>query len=438
MDLTTAKKLLRNTKREDLIKIISKLSTYDDAADEWLLDYCNKHCEEEKNLVIQKQIRHYWDVAEAIIDEANEYGGTSYSKEEEAYDALSMIDDLTKKNKTPWTFRQQIVDEMMEQFYYGNSGFDDALFDNCDCLCQTKEEKLYLADALTKSGNGYYIGVAANIYLNCGEDEAFVETQSKNLRYGSDYIELADYYKKNKQPDKAVALVEEALSKADGRMDEVYRWLFKEYRKKNQEDKIQQLYKKALSKKWNVDTMVGLMYEYYSDDYDKKKPYLLKMPEVCDSRDIRKWFDECKNQLSEEDFCKSAESLYAILKKRNIHDYLQLRIDEGSLHEVWEYLRDNPQRMYGYSVDMGHNLTKQIADAYPKEVCTQYWKECEMLCSQSNKKNYMAAVQVLVEIKSISRKHKLLDDWESTYSAFLERHRRKGLLMGYIREQRGL
>ena len=43
MDLTTAKKLLKHTQKNELIKIIAKLSAYDEAANEWLLDYCKEH-----------------------------------------------------------------------------------------------------------------------------------------------------------------------------------------------------------------------------------------------------------------------------------------------------------------------------------------------------------------------------------------------------------
>ena len=92
MDLTTAKKLLKNTQKNELIKIIARLSTYDEAANEWLLDYCKEHCEEDNKLVVQKQMQHYWRVAEKIIDEANDYGGCSEEDEDEAYDALRKID----------------------------------------------------------------------------------------------------------------------------------------------------------------------------------------------------------------------------------------------------------------------------------------------------------------------------------------------------------
>ena len=390
MDLTTAKKLLKNTQKNELIKIIARLSTYDEAANEWLLDYCKEHCEEDNKLVVQKQMQHYWRVAEKIIDEANDYGGCSEEDEDEAYDALR------------------------------------------------KEEQLYLADLLSRSRSSYYKRIAATIHLNCGNEEAFLEIRSQNLEYGSDYIALADYYRNHGQQDKAVALVEQALSKADGRMDDVYRWLFDEYRKNGQEDKIQSLYQKALSQKWDADVMVELMLDFYSDDYYRKKEYLLKMPELCDNRDTKKWFERCRSELSEEDFNIHRRHLYAILQKRNMHDYLQQKIDDGELQEVWDYLKSYPPRLNGFGVDEGHNLTKQLADAYPQEICEQYWKECEILCSQSNKKNYSKAVHILVEIKKICKKHKMTEEWKSRYYAFLEKHKRKPLLMGYIQSEKAL
>ena len=438
MDLTTAKKLLKNTQKNELIKIIARLSTYDEAANEWLLDYCKEHCEEDNKLVVQKQMQHYWRVAEKIIDEANDYGGCSEEDEDEAYDALRKIDKLNEENETPWEFRKAIVDGMMGQFFLGNSGFEDTLYDSCSELCKTQEEQLYLADVLSKSRSTYYRRIAATIHLNCGNEEAFLEIRSQNLEYGSDYIALADYYRSHGQQDKAVALVEQALSKADGRMDDVYRWLFDEYCKNGQEDKIQSLYRKALSRKWDADVMVELMLDFYSDDYDRKREYLLKMPELCDSRDTKKWFDRCRSELSEEDFNIHKRHLYVILQKRNMHDYLQQKIDDGELQEVWDYLKSYQPRLNGFGVDEGHNLTKQLADAYPQEICEQYWKECEILCSQSNKKNYSKAVHILVEIKKICKKHKMTEAWKSRYYAFLEKHKRKPLLMGYIQSEKAL
>ena len=438
MNIDTVKKLLANQERTELYSIISKLSNYSEDAEEWLLDYCSKKGKKsDSSLIVEKQIQHYWSVAEDIIDDANMYGGTY--NEDDAYDALDKIDELAKKNKISWECRRDIVDSMLEQFYIGNSGFDDTLIDTCEILCQSKEEKLYLADKISESSSDYYRKYAAGIYLKYGKDETFIELQSKNLEYGSDYIRLADYYKKNKQMDKAISLVEEALKKCNGRLDEVYEWLFKEYKRKKQERKILDLYKTAIKKSRDVSTMTKLMYEYYSENYEKKKPYLLKMIEVCDGKRAKEWYDECKRILTSADFEKESEQLHEWLKKKNVHDYLQLRIYEGNTEEVLKYLKEHPSRRdYYFSIDYNHNLTKQLVSKYPKDIVSIYWKECEGLCVTSNKKNYMEATAILKEIKAICQKEGMQQEWSTAFASFLERHRRKSLLMGYVRAEKKL
>ena len=437
MNIDTVKKLLANQEKAELYKIISRLSNYSEEAEEWLLNYCRKKGEKsDSSFIVEKQVQHYWSVAEEIIDEANMYGGTY--KEDDAYDALYKIDELVKNNKISWECRRNIVDSMLEQFYVGNSGFDDALIESCEVLCQLKEEKLYLADKISESTSDYYKKYAAGIYLKYGQDEAFIDLQSKNLEYGSDYIRLADYYKKNKQVDKAINLVEEALRKCNGRLDEVYEWLFKEYKRKKQENKIIKLYNTAIKKDRDVSTMTELMYGYYSDDYEKKKPYLLKMVEVCDGRMAKDWYDECKRVLISSDFEKKSKYLHDWLKKKNVHDYLQLRIDEGNTKEVLAYLMEHPSNSGYFSIDYNHNLTKQLTSIYPKEIKNLYWKECERLCVTSNKKNYVSATGILKEIQTICKKEGLQQDWKTEFAAFMERHRRKRLLMGYINAEKKL
>ncbi len=436
MDNNTIAKLLDGADKEELISIIDNLVAFDKEGEEWLLNYCKKKGDaSSKSLVVKRQILYYWNEAEEIISEANQYGGTY--NEADAYSALSMIDDLCNETKTDWKFRKAIVDGMLEQFYIENSGFDDALIDSCMVLCQNKDEKLYLAAALSKGGE-YYAGVAAKMFLDYGEEEKFLKVRQENLHYASDYIELANYYVKKKQHDKAVHLVEDALKSADGRMDEVYEWLFKKYAKKKQGDKILALYQEAINKKWNADVMVELLYQYYQDNYTEKIKYLLKMIEVCETRSLRKWFDECKNTLTNSDFEKHSNYLYTTFKKRNLHDYLQLRLEEGNLQEVLEQLQESSMASYGYGVDSGHELSRQLADTYPIEICERYWKECEQLCYQSNKKNYMSAVYILKEIKIILTKHQLTDKWNMKYAEFLDRHKRKSLLMGYLKTEKML
>ena len=196
MNYATVKRLLANQSQDELFKIIAKLSSRNDKADSWLLEYSkNIKMEDNDEFIAIKQLNHYWKIARGIIKEANEYGGSP--KEDKGYKTLSKIEDLLSEHEFQWEVRQPIVDEMLEEVYEDNSGFEDTLVEMCELLCQTKEEKLYLAEKLKKSSSSYYRKYAASMFEEYGMESEFEETLSQNLQYGSDYIKLANFYNSN-------------------------------------------------------------------------------------------------------------------------------------------------------------------------------------------------------------------------------------------------
>jgi len=436
MNFATVKRLLANQSQDELFKIIAKLSSRNDKADSWLLEYSkNIKMEDNDEFIAIKQLNHYWKIARGIIKEANEYGGSP--KEDKGYKTLSKIEDLLSEHEFQWEVRQPIVDEMLEEVYEDNSGFEDTLVEMCELLCQTKEEKLYLAEKLKKSSSSYYRKYAASMFEEHGMESEFEDTLSQNLQYGSDYIKLANFYKKNKQKDRAIQLVEEALEKVQSRMDEVYEWLFKEYKKNKEDSKILELYNKALKKKRNLDTVVNLMCQYYKDDYEKRKPYLLKMVEVCDHAKIKQSYYICQRELKEDDFKQEHKHLQDVVKERSIPQYLDILIEENQEEEVLRQLQAHPfWRNSLNNMDRNHCLTKRLKKKYPMEVCEMYWQECETLCSEGKKDNYRYVVSVLKEIRDISDKNKKLDDWKQNFAIFVEKHKRKRILMEYIDKEK--
>lgn len=438
MDLKTTKRLLANQSKEELLKIIANLSAYSEEAEEWLLKYCEKHGKvDNAELVARKQIELAWRTAEDIIDESNFYGGTD--GEEEVDTALFTIGELSKKYTLDWGFRQSLIDRMLEQFRHDDGVFEDMLIDACLELCRTDEEYLFLADRLRDCSSRYYRRFAAQLFLKHGDENSFEEVLSRNLEYGSDYIALADYYMRKKQPDRAIRLVETAVEEVDSRLDEVYEWLSKVYIKNGQEDKLIHLYCIAQKKKWDLDTMTRLMVEYYANDYEQKKRYLLKMPEVCHHEETKKWFDACRQELTDEDFLQAADRLHTLLKTKAPSDYLQLRIDENQPDEVLLYLQEHPTGANRYDgVDFEHKLSKQLANRYPQEVCSLYWRECDALCAEGKNSSYAQAVSVLREIKKSCTRNHIEAIWHKEYTAFAERHRRKRNLMGLIVGEKGL
>ena len=114
-------------------------------------------------------------------------------------------------------------------------------------------------------------------------------------------------------------------------------------------------------------------------------------------------------------------------------------IEENQEEEVLRQLQAHPfWRNSLNNMDRNHCLTKRLKKKYPMEVCEMYWQECETLCSEGKKDNYRYVVSVLKEIRDISDKNKKLDDWKQNFAIFVEKHKRKRILMEYIDKEKSL
>lgn len=173
MDKKTVEEMLNMASRDDLTDIITKLTKYSSKADQVILDWCKKNNSRCKDQAIGMELQNLWDDAQAIISEFNLYGGGSDSDEEEATDALWQMDEIVKKQDVSWNIRVAILDEMLTEFFAGNSGFDDLLIDVAESFCKTKDEKRYLADALKEGSNDYYRNYSAMIYREIGDEKGF-------------------------------------------------------------------------------------------------------------------------------------------------------------------------------------------------------------------------------------------------------------------------
>ena len=311
-----------------------------------------------------------------------------------------------------------------------NSGFTDSLVDAAMEMCVAKEEKIYLADCLSDRGNFYYRGLAANIYLENGEDQKFLKNKKANLQYGSDYLELAEFYKKHGEQEKALQIVLEGLEKANGRLDEIYRYLFDYYRKKQDQAALEKLYKTSEKRRRDQDTITELMYQYYTEqgDYENQKRILIKLISVSDRGDLYKLYQKCKAVLKAEDFDKEEQNILDVIKKSNLSVYFDILMDKGETGEVMEYITQSKQ-YGGWGIDAGHYFSKRLSGKYPRKIIEMYWKEVSLYVGLGKEKNYQHAVTVLKEIHKIMKKNQWSEEWETRYNAFLNEHKRKKLLL---------
>ncbi len=437
MDKKTVNTLTDMFDKKQLKDLIYHMVSERGEAEQILLDYCQKKEAGQKfgnhNLIIEKQLRKHWKKASGIIEEFDMYGGGPEPDEEDAYDELEAMEELLENNEISWEVRQEVLDEMLYFVASDNSGFTDGLVDIAFVLCRTKEEYLYLADFLNSKGNSYYRNLAADIYLKNGEDEKFIESKKANLNYGSDYLELAGYYEKHGDEKKALKIVLEGLNKCNGRLDEIYSYLFNYYKRKKDETALEKLYKDSKKRKWNQDTMTELMHQYYTEkgDYPKQKEMLLELISCPGRKHMKDLYKKCRDELSAKDFQEEEGKILKAVKKNDLSAYFDILIEKDETGEVIEYLTSHPQRG-GWGLDVDHYFSKRLTGKYPREIVELYWGEVSFYVGLGKESNYRHAAAILKEIRKLMAKNQWAEEWKSRYQTFLEVHKRKRLLLGVL------
>ena len=148
MEKKKVSELLKNADRETFIDIIAKMSEHGPESEKVIKDWHKRNSEKYHKKAVAGELEECWEEARAVISEFNEYGGGPESDEEEACDHLWRMDELVKEHDIDWEDRVEILDEMLEEFYEGNSGFDDILIDVASSFCKSEQEQRYLADKL--------------------------------------------------------------------------------------------------------------------------------------------------------------------------------------------------------------------------------------------------------------------------------------------------
>ena len=433
MDKKIVKQLIGRYDKKQLEELICYLVSRNPLAQQELLKYCQKNEKDESNhnIIIENQIRQYWEKVSCIIEEFDMYGGGPESEEEAAYDDLENIRNLLEENDDiSWECRQTVLDEVLGLVASDNSGFTDELMDLAFSMCRTREENLYLADYLSKYANSYYRKVAADIYLKNGEEDRYLQSKLENLEYSDDYLELAEYYKKKGNQKQALNIVLQGLERGTGRLDDIYQYLFRYYEQNNDEASLVKLYKNAEKRKWNQDTITELMYNYYKKkgDYAKKKEVLIRLFAVQDTYKLHDLYLLLKKELKLEDFQQEENPVLQVIKNRKLSVYFDILLEKEQPEEVMEYLLKH--RMYrGYGIDEDHYFTKRLTDKYPREVVEMYWEETAFYVGLGKEQNYFRAVGILKEIRQIMKVNGWNEDWERKYDSFINQHRRKKLLV---------
>jgi len=373
--------------------------------------------------ITEKLALEFWKKAEKTIDEFNEYGGGSDYEEEESCEYIEKIVELIPV--LPWKTRQKIMDGMLVQYHYGNSGFDDLLTDTCFKMCKERDEWLYLAENLLSRGRDWNKTLVMRIYKTIGDDEAYLALRMENLRYGSDYYELVQYYLEKDDIAKALSYAHLGLEKGDGRIDHLVSYLFEYYENLKNTAELEKLMQICESRKMEQAFVSGRLYEYYknNNDYENAKKYLLKEFEHIRSNALDEQYKKVKAFLTEADWQIVENKLFVNLKSRDICGYMRVCLEKGLKQEVYDIINAKVSPMYN-DYDF---FADKLKNDFPEKIIEYYLKLA--LChveNGANRKSYIASMKYFKKAKDIYIK--ILKDksrWERKLAEIKELYKKR-------------
>ena len=373
----------------------------------------------------------YWANAEAIIDEFNTYGGGPEDKENECYDEIESLCQLIPE--LTWETRQEIMDGMLEQYHVGNSGFDDLLTDTCFKMCKERVEWIYLAEKLLEYDGRWDKKLAMDIYKTIGDEKSFLDLRQKNLQYGTDYYELVDFFDKQGNVEKALSYAHKGLTKGEGRVDCLIKYLFDHYEAKKDTDALEKIIQTCVHLKKELSLVYDRIFVYYktNGDYESAKKYILKTFEYAGNRGLDKLYNKIKEYLNDSDWQAVCNKLFKELKKRDLTGYLNTCLNEGLKREVYNIITEKKPVLGAYSVfgvDYDFFADKLKHD-FPEEIREYFSKLAVGLVESgagSNRKSYKQAVDYLYRVKEIYVQ--ILNEkprWEKFLAELKERYKKR-------------
>ncbi len=420
MDEKTLMQAIGKLEKDELLKIISLMADVSGSAKRALVNYCRVNVKVKDGQSLEQQLWQHWKKAQPTVEMFNTCGGGSKSDEDDILEELSIMKDLLGKGESSWKVRKEIMDELLEEVASDNSGLTDVLVELAVRMCKTREEKIYLADFLADYGNPFYKNFASELYAENSKEDKKTETAEARPVSSSDYMELANKYKKQGNQELALKTVMEGLEKAEGRLFEIYGYLFTHFAMKKDEGALRDLYRKASGKEQDKDFITELMYGYYKEqgNYGKKKKMLYDLLACADSKKLVKWYHTCQKEFNPGDFASEESNVLKTIKDRNPAAYYDICIEKGNTAEVIKYLTGRRQFTDG-NADAGHRISKQLAPIHPREIVDAYWREAYFYAEKGGPENCSYAVSVLREINEIMEKNSWTDEWNERYNDFI-------------------
>jgi len=403
----------------------------------------------DKNLTFKKGLNvntellwEYWQEAQDIISDFNEYGGGSEDDEDIVYDLINNLIDLFNTEEFSSEIKIEILESIFNEYVVHNSGFDDILIDLCNTICKTKTEWQYLAKKLLDSNNSYDLELAMNIYKKHLKDEqTYLALRSKKLVYGFDYWDLAEFYVDNNDILKAVETAHNGLNNGKGNREPLYNYLIKYYTDIADSNNIENLIDIAKSKKDFDLKIIDPIFQYYKNqnNYHKAKTILLESFNHVEGigyiENVRpyKYYNIAKEFLSSDDWNSIEPSILNKIKKKDEESYMKICYEKHDYAEILDILQISLKKnvydsfISSSSFESAYDkFAVMLANIYPQEIIEFLWTKAEAKILNGSRKTYCDASFYIYKVKCVFLDIlKNPNEWELKLCDIKERYKKR-------------
>jgi len=406
---------IKSLEKEDLCELVDNLISKDSQIRMFILEWLNSRNNETKNDEIEplpdeetgindELLWEYWENAKDIISEFNQYGGGSEEQEDDVYGWLECITQLIETGNISSHAKNSFLDDAFVEYHKNNSGFEDSLMDLFFEICETEEEWKHLVSKLEKMSSRYEQNLIANIYKDCLQDEqSYLQKRFNMLEYGSDYWDLTQYYYSKGRYNEAVETAMDGISRGEGRLSDLYEFLFDYYAEQGNEAELEKLAGIALTKQSDAKMVLDRLFVYYKDiNYTKAKDAMLLSYNCQKTKKHFEEYQRMQSFLSKNDWDLIENQIIEEAKKDNLRDYMRICLHKGLNIEVLKIINEPPKNQWsGYIIRDFDEFALRLKDSFPHEIIEYNIRRAYSFIQNGNRGTYRSSTIYLKNARDI-------------------------------------
>jgi len=307
-----------------------------------------------------------WAELAPDLDELDAYGGGDYDTDLHVSSLLQEIAQALSRKKIDAGYRQKLLDNALPYIESGNAGLDDDLCDLAYAACYTDNDWRALAEAFETMGGDWNIDHARRIYRRLGDREKYLELRQRKLATGTDYFDLADFYWKAGEKQKAMEVAETGLLKGKGRMDE-----------------LRQFVARRAKSAGNRERYLALQFDQATD------------PLTCDK------YKAFRKLCTAAEWKRYEAKILARLENARKTEQLRIRMHRKEYEEAVAVLTRSRYPVYAWGSAYELKTAKRLEGRYPEAILKYYLSGLGNLKTNAPRKDYARKAQVMNKVRRV-------------------------------------